>query len=122
MHDSNSLFVDLQPPAGGLLRLQQSLARNHAVASQRRLRFMFGSALAVSLLVLASLLPGTIARHQRTDALRSAMQAAVAFPTNGIQITHGAAIELAHGNPSVRLYLVQTTSVPAHHDRDPNQP
>lgn len=124
MHDANPLFVDLQPPAGGLQRLQRSLASTHAVDGKRRLRFVFGSALAVSLLALAlaSLLPGTIARQQRTHALRLAMQAAVAPPTNGIQVSHGAAIELANGNPSVRLYLVQTISVPAHHGKDPNQP
>ena len=122
MHDSNPLFVDLQPPAGGLQRLQRSLASKHVVAVSHRLRFVSGSALALSLLVLATLLPGTIAQQQRTDALRSAMQTAVAPPTNGIQVSHGAAIELANGNPGVRLYLVQTTSMPAHHDSDRTQP
>ncbi len=118
MHDSNPLFADLKPPAGGLQRLQQSLARSHVVASNRRLRLVLGGALAASLLVLASLLPDTIARQQRTDALRSAMHAALAPPTNGIQIINGAAIELVDGNPGVRLYLVQTASVATHSDRD----
>ena len=114
MHDSNSLFVALQPPAGGLRRLQRTLARSHTVAVKRRFRLVSGGAFAVSLLVLASLLPGTIARQQQTEALRSAMLTAVAPPPDGIRITDGAAIELGNGNPGVRLYLVQSVPAFAH--------
>lgn len=125
MHDSNRLFTDLQPPAGGLQRLQRSLARSHADSNRRRLRLAFGGALAVSLLMLGTLLPGIISQQQQTRELRSALRAAMATPANGIQVTGGAAIELSSENPEVRLYLVQSSlaSAPsAHADATHDQP
>lgn len=118
MHDSDRLFVDLQPPAGGLQRLQRSLANDHADSNPHRLRLAFGGALAVSLLMLGILLPGIVSQHQQTRELRSAVHAAMEPPANGIQVRDGAALELSSGNPEVRLYLVQSSIAPGQSAHD----
>lgn len=108
MHDSNRLFVDLKPPAGGLQRLQASLAITRHSTRPRRLRLATGAALAMSVLMLTWLLPGIIARQRQTTALTSALRAAIAPATHGIRVVDGAALELPSNDPDVRLYLVQS--------------
>lgn len=112
MHDANRLFVELQPPAGGLQRLQQSLAHPQRNMRQRGLRLAAGAVLAMSVLMLTWQLPGFITRQRQTAALTSALRAAIAPPAHGIQMVDGAALELPSNDPDVRLYLVQ--SAPPH--------
>lgn len=118
MHESDRLFVDLQPPPGGLQRLQRSLTHRSRDVHQRGLRFAGAGAFAMSLLALAWLLPGVIARHRETTELASALRDAVAQPANGIQVVDGAAIELPSGQAGVRLYLVQSATSPARTSRN----
>jgi hypothetical protein len=113
MHDSNRLFVDLKPPAGGLQRLQGSLSTLHHGTlhhgtHQRGLRLAAGVVLAMSVLMTIWQLPGVIVRQQQTAALTSALHVAIAPPAHGIQVTDGAALELPSNDPNVRLYLVQS--------------
>ncbi len=108
MHDDNRLFVELQPPAGGLLRLQQSLTHPHRSMRQRGLRLAAGFVLAVSVLMTIWQLPGVIVRQQQTAALTSALRAAIAPPAHDIQLIDGASLELPSNDPNVRLYLVQS--------------
>ena len=110
MHESDRLFIDLQPPPGGLQRLQRTIANRSDGTRKRSLRVAGAGAFAMSLLALAWLLPGVIARHRETTALMSALHAAVTPPTDGIQVVDGAAIELPSGQAGVRLYLVQSAS------------
>lgn len=110
MHESDHLLINLQPPPGGLQRLQRTLANRSHVARQRSIRVAGAGAFAMSLLALAWLLPGVIARHRETTELVSALHAAVTPPIDGIQVVDGAAIELPSGQAGVRLYLVQSAS------------
>lgn len=110
MHDPDRLFIDLPPPPGGLQRLQRSLAAGNQVTRRRGFWIPIGAALASSLLALATLLPGVIARQQQTDRLISALHESIAPPAHGIRVVDGAAIELPSGNPAVRLYLVQSVA------------
>ena len=118
MHESDHLFIDLQPPPGGLQRLQRTVANPSDRRRRHSLRFAGASAFAMSLLALAWLLPGVIARHRETTELVSALRAAVTPPTDGIQVVDGAAIELPSGQTGVRLYLVQSATPAAHAPRN----
>jgi hypothetical protein len=115
MHDSDHFFIDLSPPPGGLQRLQRRLAgSDHATGWRRRLWLPIGAAFATSLLVLATLLPGVVARQQQTNRLISALHESIAPPAHGLRVVDGAAIELPSGNADVRLYLVQSTAPVTH--------
>lgn len=113
MHDSNRLFVELQPPAGGLQRLQKTLAIPRPDRPQHSLRLATGAALATSVLILTWLLPGIIVRQQQTAALTSALRAEIAPAARGIRVVNGAALELPSNDPDVRLYLVQSATTPS---------
>lgn len=110
MHESDRLFIDLQPPPGGLRRLQRTVATRSDRTRRHSLRVAGASAFAMSLLALAWLLPGAIVRHRETTRLMSALHAAVTPPNDGIQIVDGAAIELPSGQAGVRLFLVQSAT------------
>lgn len=114
MHESKGLFAELSPPAGGLLRLQRSIADHRRVDHQWQRRIPLGAALAASLL-LVSLLPGVIAQRQQTQQLISAMQASIAPSFPGIRVVDGAAIELPSTNPDIRVYLVQSAADASSH-------
>lgn len=120
MRELESLLPDLEPPAGGLARLQRRMQ-----ASQRARHaphpawwsLAFGAG-ALALLTL-TWLPGFIADQQRTAALTRALQQALAapLPVNGIRVVHGAALQLPSAQANVRIYLVQ--SDPPSSDRTP---
>lgn len=114
------LLPDLEPPAGGLQRLQQRIARQPSASAHRwPRRTAWATALALPLLALAIWLPPRLAQQQRTHAVLDALRQGLAtdVPANGIRVTDGAAVELPSGQANVRLYLVQsvapTTDVPA---------
>lgn len=110
MHESGRLFVDLSPPPGGLRRLQRRLDNQARLRPNQQPAFRIAaSALALSVIAVALLLPGIVVQHQRSAELATALRAAVAAPAGGIQITNGAAIELPSGQANVRLYLVSRT-------------
>lgn len=113
MRELDDLLPTLQPPAGGLARLQRRIASQEKPRRAFRTNRWAWTATACSMLaVIAILIQPWIARQQRANALAAAMRAAVAGnqPTNGIRVTDGAAIELPSGQDNVRLYLVQTAS------------
>lgn len=108
MHEAEHLFIELQPPGGGLLRLQQRLAQQAGRRHPRHFGLVMPAALALVALTLLVMLPGMIAQRHRTATLTSAVQAAVAPPANGIEVVDGAALALPSGNPEVKIYLVQS--------------
>ncbi|THD06005.1 hypothetical protein [Rhodanobacter lindaniclasticus] len=113
MRDLELLLPTLEPPPGGLSRLQRAVAAKHRPRHVRG-RVFVGAALAIPALVLALLwVPRYVAGQQRAAALRVALQQAVLGPAlgEGLRVEHGAAIELASGQANVRLYLIET--VPA---------
>lgn len=107
MSESSSFFIDLQPPGGGLQRLQRVLGAQSHKTHSSGWRFAAG-AFAMSLLALAWFLPGVVAQYRQTARLVSSMRAAVTPPAGGIHVVDGAAIELPNGQPGICLYLVQS--------------
>jgi hypothetical protein len=106
MSNSERLFIELEPPAGGLLRLRHHVAASRSSQPQRR--WQLASTFAVAATLIGCLwLPGAVT-HQRRDAeLVRALRQATAPPAGGIQVVDGAAIELPSKQSDVRIYLVQ---------------
>lgn len=112
MPDPTRLFLDLPAPPGGLERLQRRLASARRAPARRARWLPVGAAFASGVLLLATLLPGAITRQRRTDRLIATLHEAIAPPADGIRVVDGAALELPSGNPTVRLYLVQSVAAP----------
>ena len=111
MRELDDLLPTLQPPAGGLARLQRRIASQEKAGRAFRInRWASVATACVALAVAAILIQPWIARQQRAHALAAAMRAAMAGnqPISGIHVTDGAAIELPSGQANVHLYLVQT--------------
>lgn len=109
MSDSENLFVHLQPPAGGLQRLQENLGNRPRRKPSVPWSPVAGT-VAVAMLVLVWLVPGMLARHRQTTMLIDAMRSDVAPLDGQLHVANGAAVELPSGQSNMRLFLVQTTS------------
>lgn len=105
-------FIDHQPPAGGLHRLQQSLTEPAAARDRWTPRLLGTGAFAVVIWVLC-LMPGWWAQQQQQQRLNAVVQQAFSSPDKAIEVTDGAAIALPSGQSNVRLYLVQSLPPPA---------
>jgi hypothetical protein len=111
MRELEHLLPLLEPPPGGLARLQHRLG---VAAPPRRFQppaFRWLAAGALCLLALALLLPPHLAQQRRNEMLTAALRHALALdlPAGGIRVEHGSAIAVASGQPDVRLYLVQSS-------------
>lgn len=114
MREFEHLLPMLEPPPGGLPRLQQSIGagRHHIVMPLWRWAPAV-AAVCVSAVALAVLVPPWIAQRQHTHAIVEAIQQqqlAPRLPAGGIAVTNGAAIELPSGQGNVTLYLVQSVA------------
>lgn len=111
MRELESLLPDLAPPDGGLARLQRSVQARQRRPHPHRPAW-WSLAVGTGALALLTLiwLPGFVAQHQRTAALTSALQRAMAppLPADGIRIIDGAALRLPSAQADVRIYLVQS--------------
>jgi len=106
MRELERLLPDLVPPTGGLARLQRQV--HQAAVKPVRFRHPWlavGLATACALL-LALPLADQLAQHRRTEALLEALRGNT--EPGAIQVTHGAALELASDRANVRIYLVQS--------------
>lgn len=111
MRELEQWLPTLEPPPGGLARLHARVASGHSLA-RPAIQASWGWALAfcVAVAALAIWLPQWISHEQQTAALTAALRATMSpkpFAT-GIQVAHGAAIELPSGQTNVKLYLVQS--------------
>ena len=114
MRELDHLLPDLEPPPGGLARLQHSLRGRRTRTRPRVLHWLPATAGACAMILLVSLwLPGVVQRQQRTAALTRALREAMALPANGIRVINGAVLALPSGQANVRIYLVQTNPPPA---------
>ncbi len=111
MTDPRRLFIELDPPAGGLQRLQQRLHATRATRRETHWRDVAAAACAVTILI-ATWMPGHLAQQRNQAALAQTLRDAIAPPANGIRVIDGAAIALPVRHAGVRLYLVQS-NVPA---------
>ena len=111
MTTNEPMFLPLQPPPGGLIRLRQQIEKREpsSWAGPRWLRLAAaaGSTVAAAL-VLLWLTAGTSAQQQETRRLTRALQAAVAPAPGNIRVRNGAALALPSAQANVRIYLVQT--------------
>lgn len=113
MRELDDLLPTLQPPDGGLARLQRRVASKEK--HQHRFRttdWAWVATACVTLAVTAVFIQPWVARRQRAHALAVALRAAMMpdQPSSGIRVVDGAAIQLPSGQANVRLYLVQTAS------------
>lgn len=112
MREFEHLLPDLEPPSGGLMRLQRSVAAGRRLRVSRQ-RWAWAVAVAcVPIAVLAVWMPQWIAQRQQTVAFTVALRQTLSphLPADGIVVAHGAAIELPSGQGNVKLYLVQSAS------------
>lgn len=115
MREFERLLPTIEPPSGGLARLQRRIAsREKPERASRVSRWALAATACAALVVAAILIQPWIARQQRANALSAALRAAMVGnqPIGGIRVTDGAAIELPSGQDNVRLYLVQTVPRP----------
>lgn len=112
MREFERLLPTIEPPAGGLARLQRRIAsRAKSEPVFRVSRWAWAATACATLAVAAILIQPWVARQQRTHALAAALRTAMApdQPSGGIRVIDGAAIEMPSGQSNVRLYLVQST-------------
>ncbi|HET6632558.1 MAG TPA: hypothetical protein VFG73_07615 [Rhodanobacteraceae bacterium] len=111
MREFDDLMPTLEPPPGGLARLQRHIAASPSRGPLRWPRLVAAPALLAAALALALWLPPQLARQQRQAALTQTLRQALSprLPPSGIAVAHGGAIELPSGQANVRLYLVQTS-------------
>lgn len=111
MRELETLLPDLAPPAGGLARLQHSVAARRSSVLRVRLRWAVVMGVACAIAVIVALrAPPWLAARQRTGAIAQALRRDAAVPTTGIRVANGAAIELPSGQANARLYLVQAAA------------
>lgn len=112
MRELERLLPELDPPPGGLARLQRSLrARRHVVRARGWRWLPAGAGAGVLALLALAWLPGLVDQQRQADALKRALLQATMPPplTNGIRVDDGAALLLPSSQPGVRVYLVQTS-------------
>lgn len=107
MRELEAWLPDLAPPAGGLARLQRSVAVARRPMYLRP-RWALAAAVCVATAIAAVMLPPWIVQQQRTNTLVQALCGSVEASATGITVAHGAALEMPSGQANVRLFLVQT--------------
>lgn len=121
MHEPHALLPWLEPPGGGLRRLQAAISEQPDSAPHRhrsRRLALIGTGLAMTMTVGATVLPGIWHRQQQSRAFTAAIAAALADPKQDIVVADGAALAIHSGRPDIRVYLV-TTRVSAEPERAP---
>jgi hypothetical protein len=114
MRELECLLPELNPPPGGLIRLQRSLRTRREPARTRNWRRLPAAAGACALAMLAlAWLPTFISHQHQADALTKALLQTVAPSplANGIRVDDGAALPLSSGQANTRVYLI--ASAPA---------
>lgn len=103
----------LEPPAGGLMRLQQAVRQSRDGTRARAFgggrSWATAGALALCALLAVTLVPAAWQQHAQSEALARAVQHALAPAPAEITIAHGAALSLPSASDGVRIYLVQTS-------------
>lgn len=106
MTETTRLFIDLEPPPGGLQRLRHRLQSTQSPRPGAGWYPMAATGVALGL--FATLwLPGFMTRQRQHRALVEAVHAAVAPPAHGIRVIGGTAIVLPGSQPGGHVYLLQ---------------
>lgn len=115
MRELEQLLPTLEPPPGGLARLQRSVAsgRHRGRLPRRRVAWAAAACVLVAA-ALAVQVPARVAAHRQAHAISKALRMRLEPrpPAHGIVVARGAAIELPSGQGNVKLYLVQSIPPP----------
>lgn len=117
MRELEHLLPELDPPPGGLVRLQRSLQAHREPTRAHRWHWLPAAAGTCALVLLAFVWwYGPVGRQRRTDALTQALLQAATLPplTDGIRVTNGAALLLPSGQANARVYLIASTPATEH--------
>lgn len=110
MAELEDLMPLLDPPQGGLQRLQRHVEnRGHALRARWRW-VIYAPALALMVLAIALLLPAQLKHQRQTAALLQVMQ--TDLPPDTVRVEHGTVLELPSGRSDVRFYLIAQTPSP----------
>ena len=114
MRELEDLLPTLQPPAGGLTRLQRHIvSRGGGERMPRKVEhWVWAAAACVPLAIAAIVIQPLVVQWRQTRALTAALREAMSANSqaNGIRVTDGAVIELPSGQANVKLYMVQAAS------------
>lgn len=114
MRELEDLLPTLQPPAGGLTRLQRHVAsRGSGERVPRKVeRWAWAAAACVALALTVTVIRPLVVQRRQTRALTLALREAMSANSSAsdIRVTDGAVIELPSGQANVKLYLVQAAS------------
>lgn len=111
MRELEDWFPVLQPPAGGLARLERRIASRAASRRAPFVRWQAWAAVACAAIAITVVaFSPWLGQRRRTAALTAAlMDTMTPQPlARRIRVTNGDAIELPSGQSNVRLYLVQS--------------
>lgn len=110
MRELEQLLPIIEPPPGGLARLQGRIAsRGQFRHASHVNRWAWAATACTALVVAVVAIQPRVAQQQRTKALETALRQDIsADSAGGIRVVNGAAIELPSGQANVRLYLVQS--------------
>ncbi|WP_333680963.1 hypothetical protein [Dyella sp.] len=112
MRELSHLLHELEPPPGGLQRLQRAMIAREPSTWRRRhyIRIAALSCAALAATWAIWRMPSLMATRQRSALLRDAIHQAMTPGQNDVRIHNGSALELPSGQANVRIYLVQTES------------
>lgn len=98
----------LDPPAGGLTRLINSIESSRSASLWRRPRFALIGVAATGAFVVAFGLALRVDHNSPEYRLRGALETALspAAVSTDIRVENGAALEIPSANPNVRMYWI----------------
>jgi hypothetical protein len=97
----------LQPPAGGMQRLQRAMMKQHREPMQSLRWPALASAMTASV-VLAAMLWIVPAQTPSPDRVATALDEVASHPARRVRVVEGDAIEVRQAEAGVRVFLVMS--------------
>ncbi len=108
MSELEQWFPKVQPPTGGVARLQAAMAATGDVESDFWAGHIWWAGAAMLVIALAPLMWTGPQRSEPPAEVAEVMSALAAQPARTVRVVGGDAVELAGTDASVRVFLVMT--------------